>query len=317
MDSRARTDEVSTDVSETNSERSLMITETSSPFRSIFPHSGKVTNTGALEESDKQILEWAGKLELESMELRENSDKLIKVLNENSRTLCKSLDKFNQLLEQDGATDGNVKALIKDLGSQIESQLGKVSSSLLSRSDEKRVKPSIGDRQVLVEELSRYNSKITRHVTGKQHETEKSMRCTQEMLYNVGSQLEDIQKVLLSLSKDMQVLQARQISLEATFRENARHVYDRPDVSLNGTTLLHDMDEVHVNVKQRKKSAPPPTMMVTRSMKRGKSSSPTLSTSQDHNTDDDDDGSCRRLKRAARTIIPWEELRPDTLESEL
>lgn len=106
MDSRARTDEVSTDVSETNSERSLMITETSSPFRSIFPHSGKVTNTGALEESDKQILEWAGKLELESMELRENSDKLIKVLNENSRTLCKSLDKFNQLLEQDGATDG-------------------------------------------------------------------------------------------------------------------------------------------------------------------------------------------------------------------
>lgn len=207
--------------------------------------------------------------------------------------------------------------MIKDLGSQIESQLGKVSSSLLSRSDEKRVKPSIGDRQVLVEELSRYNSKITRHVTGKQHETEKSMRCTQEMLYNVGSQLEDIQKVLLSLSKDMQVLQARQISLEATFRENARHVYDRPDVSLNGTTLLHDMDEVHVNVKQRKKSAPPPTMMVTRSMKRGKSSSPTLSTSQDHNTDDDDDGSCRRLKRAARTIIPWEELRPDTLESEL
>ncbi|CAI4043839.1 hypothetical protein SKDZ_10G2275 [Saccharomyces kudriavzevii ZP591] len=316
MDSRARTDEVSTDVSETNSERSLMITETSSPFRSIFPHSGKVTNTGALEESDKQILEWAGKLELESMELRENSDKLIKVLNENSRTLCKSLDKFNQLLEQDGATDGNVKALIKDLGSQIESQLGKVSSSLLSRSDEKRVKPSIGDRQVLVEELSRYNSKITRHVTGKQHETEKSMRCTQEMLYNVGSQLEDIQKVLLSLSKDMQVLQARQTSLEATFRENARHVYDRPDVSLNGTTLLHDMDEVHVNVKQRKKSAPPPTMMVTRSMKRGKSSSPTLSTSQDHNTDNDDDAS-RRLKRAARTIIPWEELRPDTLESEL
>ena len=107
MVSRGRTDEVSTDVSETNSERSLMITETSSPFRSIFSRTGKVTNTGTLEESDKQILEWAGKLELESMELRENSDKLIKVLNENSKTLCKSLNKFNQLLEQDAARNGS------------------------------------------------------------------------------------------------------------------------------------------------------------------------------------------------------------------
>ena len=84
-----------------------MITETSSPFRSIFSHNGKVaTTTAVLEESDKQILEWAGKLELESMELRENSGKLIKVLNDNSKTLCKSLSKFNQLLEQDTATNG-------------------------------------------------------------------------------------------------------------------------------------------------------------------------------------------------------------------
>lgn len=64
MVARGRTDEISTDVSEANSEHSLMITETSSPFRSIFSHSGKVTNAGVLEESDKQILEWAGKLEL-------------------------------------------------------------------------------------------------------------------------------------------------------------------------------------------------------------------------------------------------------------
>lgn len=106
MDTRTRTDEASTDISETNSERSLMITETSSPFRSIFSHSGKITTTAGLEESDKQILEWAGKLELESMDLRENSGKLIKVLNDNSKTLCKSLGKFNQLLEQDTATNG-------------------------------------------------------------------------------------------------------------------------------------------------------------------------------------------------------------------
>ncbi|AJV44970.1 BCN_G0030760.mRNA.1.CDS.1 [Saccharomyces cerevisiae] len=314
MVARGRTDEISTDVSEANSEHSLMITETSSPFRSIFSHSGKVTNAGALEESDKQILEWAGKLELESMELRENSDKLIKVLNENSKTLCKSLNKFNQLLEQDAATNGNVKTLIKDLASQIENQLDKVSTTMLSKGDEKKTKSDSSYRQVLVEEISRYNSKITRHVTNKQHETEKSMRCTQEMLFNVGSQLEDVHKVLLSVSKDMHSLQTRQTALEMAFREKADHAYDRPDVSLNGTTLLHDMDEAHD--KQRKKSVPPPRMMVTRSMKRRRSSSPTLSTSQNHNSEDNDDAS-HRLKRAARTIIPWEELRPDTLESEL
>ncbi|AHY79015.1 Rec107p [Saccharomyces cerevisiae YJM1478] len=314
MVARGRTDEISTDVSEANSEHSLMITETSSPFRSIFSHSGKVTNAGALEESDKQILEWAGKLELESMELRENSDKLIKVLNENSKTLCKSLNKFNQLLEQDAATNGNVKTLIKDLASQIENQLDKVSTTMLSKGDEKKTKSDSSYRQILVEEISRYNSKITRHVTNKQHETEKSMRCTQEMLFNVGSQLEDVHKVLLSVSKDMHSLQTRQTALEMAFREKADHAYDRPDVSLNGTTLLHDMDEAHD--KQRKKSVPPPRMMVTRSMKRRRSSSPTLSTSQNHNSEDNDDAS-HRLKRAARTIIPWEELRPDTLESEL
>ncbi|KAJ1544117.1 Rec107p [Saccharomyces cerevisiae] len=273
MVARGRTDEISTDVSEANSEHSLMITETSSPFRSIFSHSGKVTNAGALEESDKQILEWAGKLELESMELRENSDKLIKVLNENSKTLCKSLNKFNQLLEQDAATNGNVKTLIKDLASQIENQLDKVSTTMLSKGDEKKTKSDSSYRQILVEEISRYNSKITRHVTNKQHETEKSMRCTQEMLFNVGSQLEDVHKVLLSVSKDMHSLQTRQAALEMAFREKADHAYDRPDVSLNGTTLLHDMDEAHD--KQRKKSVPPPRMMVTRSMKRRRSSSPT------------------------------------------
>ncbi|CAI6746388.1 ANL_collapsed_G0030270.mRNA.1.CDS.1 [Saccharomyces cerevisiae] len=140
------------------------------------------------------------------------------------------------------------------------------------------------------------------------------MRCTQEMLFNFGSQLEDVHKVLLSVSKDMHSLQTRQTALEMAFREKADHAYDRPDVSLNGTTLLHDMDEAHD--KQRKKSVPPPRMMVTRSMKRRRSSSPTLSTSQNHNSEDNDDAS-HRLKRAARTIIPWEELRPDTLESEL
>lgn len=216
---------------------------------------------------------------------------------------------------------GNVKKLINDLGAQMEAQLGKLSASSPPKSDARphTAKPDPGYRQALVDELSRYNSKITRHVTNKQHETEKSMRCTQEMLFNVGSQMEDVQKVLVSLSKDMHALQARQASLETAFRERAAHVCDPQDVaaSLNGTTLLHDSDDDH-----HKRSTPPPRTMVTRSMKRDRSTSPTVSTSQDDNDDDDNDGDDgdgpgRQLKRAARTIIPWEELRPDTLESEL
>lgn len=213
-----------------------------------------------------------------------------------------------------------MKKLINDLGAQMgaqmEAQLGKLSASPPKNDTRPHTaKPDPSYRQALVDELGRYNSKITRHVTNKQHETEKSMRCTQEMLFNVGSQMEDVQKVLLSLSKDMHALQARQTSLETAFRERAgHHTCDPQDVtSLNGTTLLHDSDDHH------KRSTPPPRTMVTRSMKRDRSTSPAVSTSQGHASEDDHDYDYdgRQLKRAARTIIPWEEIRPDTLESEL
>lgn len=46
------------------------------------------------DETDKQILQWAGKLELESIELRDQSSRLIAELGRNSQQLhasCESL----------------------------------------------------------------------------------------------------------------------------------------------------------------------------------------------------------------------------------
>lgn len=51
-----------------------------------------------LEEADKQILEWAAKLEMESVDLREKSSQLLSVLQNNSKELCGVMKKLNEVL---------------------------------------------------------------------------------------------------------------------------------------------------------------------------------------------------------------------------
>jgi len=48
-------------------------------------------------EADKQILEWAAKLELESMELRERSTALLQNLNEKYINLNTAVNKFDNI----------------------------------------------------------------------------------------------------------------------------------------------------------------------------------------------------------------------------
>lgn len=55
-------------------------------------------------EADKQIMEWAGKLELESIDLREKSESLIKSLKENSLELSKVTSKLCTSLESNDKT---------------------------------------------------------------------------------------------------------------------------------------------------------------------------------------------------------------------
>lgn len=80
---------------------------TSSPIRKI----PLETQDGErLTEADKQILQWAGKLEMESVDLREKSASLITLLQSNSNKLCGLLQDFNGLLKQQQLQPASLKS---------------------------------------------------------------------------------------------------------------------------------------------------------------------------------------------------------------
>lgn len=81
----------------------------SSPFRNSFNR--KRTNTASsqverLDEADKQILEWAGRLEMESVDMREKSTQLIQALRGNSNELSELVKRLNGALGRQGNLDG-------------------------------------------------------------------------------------------------------------------------------------------------------------------------------------------------------------------
>lgn len=59
-----------------------------------------------LDEADKQILEWAGKLEMESVDLREKSSQLVQVLQNNSEELCGLIKKLEGSLARQVEVNG-------------------------------------------------------------------------------------------------------------------------------------------------------------------------------------------------------------------
>lgn len=52
-----------------------------------------------LSEADKQILKWAGTLELESIELRDKSSKLLQILAKNGKELNEAGKKLNSVYD--------------------------------------------------------------------------------------------------------------------------------------------------------------------------------------------------------------------------
>lgn len=87
---RAHTEDISTDISCANSSA----LEISSPVKG----SGCIGNDAKkMSEADKQILKWAGKLELESCDLREKSSLLIGLLKRNSKELVTVIDSLTEL----------------------------------------------------------------------------------------------------------------------------------------------------------------------------------------------------------------------------
>lgn len=95
----SHSDDLSTDIS----------SSLSSPFRNSFNRKRTTTASSQVErldEADKQILEWAGKLEMESVDLREKSSKLIEILRGNSDDLSALVKKLNAVLAKQGSLDG-------------------------------------------------------------------------------------------------------------------------------------------------------------------------------------------------------------------
>lgn len=95
----SHSDDLSTDVS----------SSLSSPFGNSFNRKKTATASSQVErldEADKQILEWAGKLEMESVDLREKSTQLVQVLKNNSEELCGLVKRLNGALTKQGDLDG-------------------------------------------------------------------------------------------------------------------------------------------------------------------------------------------------------------------
>lgn len=81
----------------------------SSPFRTSLIEKENETVSSQVErldEADKQILQWAGKLEMESVELREKSSQLVSILQNNSDELCGLVKKLNGVLAKQGDLNG-------------------------------------------------------------------------------------------------------------------------------------------------------------------------------------------------------------------
>lgn len=109
-------DEVSTDT------RSSPISSSSIPLCSF-------DKSELNQEADKQILEWASKLELETIQLRDKSEVLIDILNKKRGELTQCVTRLDTLLQrQNEETTSKITAQIKKSNESQDSHLNGMSS---------------------------------------------------------------------------------------------------------------------------------------------------------------------------------------------
>lgn len=159
--------------------------------------------------------------------------------------------------------------LVEKLGSRVEKHM------------------SVMERQVKAfgnndwgSEFKKVEKKLTKCLEEKQQTTTKYIDQTHELLFNVSRQLEDIHQVLTSMSRDVTMLNNKQISLEQRMA-NHEVVARRNSGSLldDEPTLLNDGPITRSMSKKTKISAPRPKKVTK-----------------------------PRDTTVARTIIPWEEV---------
>ncbi|GCE98608.1 hypothetical protein ZYGM_004608 [Zygosaccharomyces mellis] len=126
-------------------------------------------------EADKQILEWAGRLEMESVDLREQSSKLLQELH-------KSGNKMSELVKQ------------------LELAHNSNSSQLLQR---------------CMKSQSQTQSVWEQRLQEQSIQAQSNQKILQGLIFRMSRQLENQHQVMISMSKDINEMQDRQIRLES------------------------------------------------------------------------------------------------------
>lgn len=150
------------------------------------------------------------------------------------------------------------RSSITGLGSQLAGQL----SALEKLAKDSQRNPPVCKGLVGYEKaLKKLGIDIRKDLDEKHESTAKSIEQTQELLFNIGRQLEDTHLVMTSLSKDMNRLNERQFALEKEIKDcEAALRSGGPDCSPvtsaidDGSTLLNDGPITRSMSKRRPKS---------------------------------------------------------------
>ncbi|CUS24553.1 LAQU0S17e01530g1_1 [Lachancea quebecensis] len=150
------------------------------------------------EETDQQLLQWAGRLELESIDLREKSSDLLKALEANSRKLQESYDKIN-----------TASGWLKNV-KEVRDQLVKVENA------QKNNEAKIMTLEKRVEESGlQTRSSVETHSA----QIAKTVENAQDLVLNLGRQSENMLAIMQSLSSETQLVTQRQVGLEQQVRQ--------------------------------------------------------------------------------------------------
>ncbi|EDO19182.1 hypothetical protein Kpol_1050p39 [Vanderwaltozyma polyspora DSM 70294] len=280
-----------------------------------------------VSEADKQILEWAGKLELETVDLKEKASELTNVFNESNTKLLELVARLNDHL---GSIEGGdmkrseadgFKSLIENLGATLKNGLKESleSSSKTSNGVMNKMMKQLqmvtdcvekhDSNTVTKSELTKFlgdnNKQLLQEFDARFDEIMKSVDTTQDLVINCGKQLESIFGVMVSVSTEIKNLSDRQTTLEELVKQKAEfqitRKFSNDSCLLVGTTLEED----HTTATRCKATrSPVKGRLRTRLQKQNKTQtmgndSKIIAKKQHPN---------RRDLTIARTIIPWEEI---------
>ncbi|AMD18669.1 HBL233Wp [Eremothecium sinecaudum] len=213
-----------------------------------------------LDDTDRQILEWAGKLEMESIDLREKAGDLLSELrkrcNELNVTQKGIVDWKNTMNDELTSFKEEVLRALQDKHKVL---LGEIRKTQNSGGSGSRSKSTVQLPPLSAGEMDKFSSRIIKSFETRQNRWLKEFQSTQQVLYNVTVQMDRVTEVLGNMSRDLQNLTERQVTLEQEL-VNQRYEHNQHNLSTPPPSF----------VASRKRSASPTPRGVTLSKTRDK-----------------------------------------------